>query len=91
VYKPTNRVCKVIATVRSLARFPAALNEAGARALELDLDASDEVVQQAAENAIRIYDHVDVLVNNAGSNLFGYGPVEEVRSVYSAGYWHVWA
>jgi NAD(P)-dependent dehydrogenase (short-subunit alcohol dehydrogenase family) len=76
-----NHARKVIATVRSLAKFPTVLEEAGAQPLVLDLDTSDELVQQAAEEALRIYGHVDVLVNNAGSNYFGYGPVEEVRSV----------
>ena len=72
---------QVIATVRSLAKFPAVLNEAGARPLVLDLDSSDDSVQRAAEEAIHIYGHVDVLVNNAGNNTTGYGPVEEVRYV----------
>lgn len=55
------------------------LKEAGARPLVLSLDSSDEVIQKAAEEAIQIYGHVDVLVNNAGTNNPGYGPVEEVR------------
>jgi NADP-dependent 3-hydroxy acid dehydrogenase YdfG len=71
----------VIATVRSLAKLPAVLKEAGVRPLALNLDESDDIVQQVAESAIQIYGHVDVLVNNAGSTLFGYGPIEEVRSV----------
>jgi NAD(P)-dependent dehydrogenase (short-subunit alcohol dehydrogenase family) len=58
------------------------LKEAGAQPLELDLDGPDEVVQRAAQDAIRVYDHIDVLVNNAGSNVFAYGPVEEVKYVF---------
>ena len=72
---------KVIATVRALSKFPQALREAGAKPLILDLDASDSLVQHAAEDAIQLYGQVDVLVNNAGTNLTGYGPVEETRCV----------
>lgn len=43
----------------------------------LDLTDSDENIQQAAESAIQVYGHVDVLVNNAGTNS-AIGPVEEV-------------
>lgn len=38
-------------------------------------------MRRAAEDAIQAYGYVDVLVNNAGSNLTGYGPVEEARYV----------
>ena len=68
---------QVIATVRSLEKFPAELKERGARPLVLDLDSSDEAIQTAAREAIQIFGHVDVLVNNAASNLHGYGPIEE--------------
>ena len=40
---------------------------------------SDEIVQKAAADALTTYGHVDVLVNNAGNTLAGYGPIEEVR------------
>ena len=54
-----------------MAKFPAILKEAGAHALVLDLDASDETVKATAEQAIAIFGHVDVLVNNAGSGAPG--------------------
>ena len=43
------------------------LREAGAKPLVLDLDSPDDVVRQAAQDAIQVYGHVDVLVNNAGT------------------------
>lgn len=67
----------MISSVRALSKFPQALADAGAKPLILDLDAPDPLVQRAAEDAMQIYGHVDVLVNNAGTNLTGYGPVEE--------------
>ena len=68
----------MIATVRSLEKFPTSLRDGGARPLILDLNASDESLKQAAENAIQIYGRVDVLVNNAGTSS-AMGPVEEIR------------
>ena len=67
----------MIATVRSLEKFPAPLRELGAHPLVLDLTHSDEVVQQAAEEAIKVYGHVDVLVNSAGFAFIG--GVEDTR------------
>lgn len=69
---------KVIATVRSPAKFPQELRAAGAQQLILDLDGTDEHIRKAAQQAIAIYGHVDVLVNNAGTNINGYGPIEEL-------------
>jgi NAD(P)-dependent dehydrogenase (short-subunit alcohol dehydrogenase family) len=37
----------------------------------------DDVIQQAANHAIQIFNKVDVLVNNAGTGT-GIGPVEEI-------------
>lgn len=68
---------KVIATVRSAKKFPDQLKEAGAYMLVLDLYDSDDKLRKAAEAALQVYGHVDVLVNNAGTNYVGYGPVEE--------------
>ena len=70
---------QVIATVRSPAKFPDELRTAGARQLILNLDNSDEHIQQAAEQAFTFFGHVDILVNNAGTNVNGYGPIEELR------------
>ena len=74
----------MIATVRTLSKLPATLKEAGAHPLVLNLDDSDESVQKAAADAITAYGHVDILINNAGNNLTGYGPVEEVRYAHIA-------
>lgn len=77
---------QVVATVRSLAKFPRALRDVGAQPLVLDLEASDEEIREVAQDALQIYGHVDVLVNNAGTNAFGYGPVEEIRYALPPGY-----
>jgi NADP-dependent 3-hydroxy acid dehydrogenase YdfG len=63
--------------VRSLSKFPQELEKAGARPLVIDFTSPDVDIIQAASSAIEIYGHVDVLVNNAGSNS-GVGPVEEI-------------
>ena len=70
---------QVVATVRSLSKFPKELEEHGAKPLVLDLCAADEDIQHAAQDAIAIYGHVDVLVNNAGTIETALGPVEELR------------
>ena len=72
---------QVIATSRSLARLPKELEEHGAKSLLLDLCAPDEDIRQAAETAIAVYGHVDVLVNNAGTAETASVPVEELRCV----------
>lgn len=74
---------QVIATVRSLSKFPDTLR--GAEPLILDLNASDTEIRKAGEAALKIYGHVDVLVNNAGYGVVA--PVEELRytSCYSCG------
>ncbi|KAI0687093.1 NAD-P-binding protein [Cytidiella melzeri] len=69
---------QVIATVRSLHKFPQVLEDAGAKPLVLDFTSSDAEIIQAGSSAIEIHGHVDVLVNNAGSNS-GVGPVEEIE------------
>ncbi|KAI0687096.1 NAD-P-binding protein [Cytidiella melzeri] len=69
---------KVIATVRSLPKFPVSLRDGGAQPLILDLNDSDEGIKAAAIRAIQIYGRVDVLINNAGTNS-AVGPVEEVQ------------
>ncbi|KAI0338418.1 NAD-P-binding protein [Trametopsis cervina] len=67
----------VIATVRSIDKFPASLRDGGALPVILDLESSDQEIKQAAQEAIGIFGRVDVLVNNAGT-CFTVGPVEEV-------------
>ncbi|KAI0821041.1 NAD-P-binding protein [Irpex lacteus] len=69
---------KVIATVRSLDKFPVALKEAGAHPLVLDLNDTDANIRAAAEAAIKVYGRVDVLVNNAGSTN-AVAPLEELE------------
>ncbi|KAI0090612.1 NAD-P-binding protein [Irpex rosettiformis] len=68
---------KVIATVRSLEKFPSVLEEGGAKPLIVDFNNSDDEVICAAKTAIEFYGRVDVLVNNVGGNS-GVGPVEEI-------------
>ncbi|GBE84245.1 Uncharacterized oxidoreductase [Sparassis crispa] len=65
---------KVIATVRSMAKFTDSLK--GAEPLILDLNAPDAEIRQAGEAALKVYGHVDVLVNNAAFGVVG--PVEEL-------------
>lgn len=69
---------QVIATVRSLDKFPAALKEAGAHPLVLDLNDTDANIRAAAETAIKVHGRVDVLVNNAGSTN-AVAPLEELK------------
>lgn len=40
---------------------------------------SDDILKKVAEDAIQVYGHVDVLVNNAGVSTIGLGPLEEQR------------
>ncbi|PCH37048.1 NAD(P)-binding protein [Wolfiporia cocos MD-104 SS10] len=67
---------KVIATVRSLSKFPASLKDAGAQPVVLHLNAPDAEIRKAGEEALRVYGHIDVLVNNAGYGVIS--PVEEL-------------
>ncbi|KAL6300318.1 hypothetical protein BKA93DRAFT_829146 [Sparassis latifolia] len=66
---------KVIATVRSMAKFTDGLK--GAEPLILDLSGPDYEIRKAGEAALKIYGHVDVVVNNAGFGVIA--PVEELE------------
>lgn len=63
---------KVIATTR--ARFInrlQPLKDQGAATLELDVTAPFEVLQDVAKSAVKIYGHLDIVVNNAGYRELG--------------------
>ncbi|KZT02818.1 NAD(P)-binding protein [Laetiporus sulphureus 93-53] len=72
----------VVATVRSLSKLPDTLRDAGAKALVLDLNACDADIRRAGEEALKVYGHIDVLVNNAAYGVVA--PVEELKQVYHA-------
>ena len=67
--------------MRTLDRFPEELKKAGAAPILLDFCSSDDEIVAAAEDALNVYGHVDVLMNNAGGSVTGVGPVEELRYV----------
>ncbi|KII93156.1 hypothetical protein PLICRDRAFT_130690 [Plicaturopsis crispa FD-325 SS-3] len=56
---------RVIATARKIEALDE-LKSKGASTLHLDVTAPEEELQAFAERAIRVYGHVDVLINNAG-------------------------
>lgn len=55
---------KVIAAARNISRIPTSLKEAAH--LRIDLDSSDAELKEAAQEALKAYGKIDVLVNNAG-------------------------
>lgn len=61
---------KVIATARNLERI-SHMKDIGAATLQLDVTASQEVLNRKAEEAISIYGNIDIVVNNAGYTQFG--------------------
>ncbi|KAH9945541.1 NAD-P-binding protein [Amylocystis lapponica] len=66
---------KVIATVRTLSKFPKNELE-GATPLAVDFGSSDSEIRKVGEEALKIHGHIDVVVNNAGYGIVG--PVEEL-------------
>jgi NADP-dependent 3-hydroxy acid dehydrogenase YdfG len=61
---------KVIATARNSSRL-SKLQEIGASVIDLDVTWAPEKIQAAIDAAIKIYGHVDILINNAGYVLAG--------------------
>lgn len=70
---------KVIATGRKASERLAHLKDTGAKILDLDVSSSQEVLNAKVEEAVKLYDGIDVLVNNAG--YVEAGLAEEVRWV----------
>ena len=67
----------VIATARKLSDLSYVEDLEGAKALQLDVTASEDIVREKAESALNLFGRVDVLVNNAGYVMSGVW--EEVR------------
>lgn len=68
---------KVIATGRKASERLAHLDGTGAKILDLDVTASQEVLNAKVEEAVGFFNGIDVLVNNAG--YVEAGLAEEVR------------
>lgn len=75
VHEILSRGDKVIATGRNAATKLAHLSSTGAAILDLDVTAPQATIDAKIEEAIGIYGHIDVLVNNAGYVQLGF--VEE--------------
>ena len=69
---------KAIATARNVADVQD-LVDRGAHALELDITASEQILKQKLDEAIRVFSQVDVLVHNAGA--FQMGCWEDLTSL----------
>lgn len=57
---------RVVATGRNASSRLHHLKDTGAAILDLDVSANAEVIEKTVKEALRIYDGIDVLVNNAG-------------------------
>jgi NAD(P)-dependent dehydrogenase (short-subunit alcohol dehydrogenase family) len=67
----------VIATARNLSKFPQSLHEdPNAHLIELEVTGSAQVITKVVDDLVARFDHIDVLVNNAGYGLMG--AVEEL-------------
>ncbi|KAK7219713.1 hypothetical protein V2G26_007716 [Clonostachys chloroleuca] len=68
----------VIATARSVAKFPKALQTSSAVLVQIEMTASEAEISSIIDNTVEKHGRIDVLVNNAG---FGHmGAVEEISS-----------
>ena len=65
--------------MRDPPKFPESLKAAGAHPLYLDMSSPDDTIRKVAADAIAVYGHVDVLVNNAATLAMGFGPLEEIE------------
>lgn len=61
---------RIIATARNIAKI-SALADLGAHVLELDVTSDQEHLNGIMKKALAVYDHIDVLVNNAGYTELG--------------------
>ena len=70
VQQITARGDKVIATGRSASKL-SHLKFTGAALLELDVTWSEKKLQETMDEAIKIFGHIDILINNAGYVITG--------------------
>ncbi|TIA91138.1 hypothetical protein E3P99_01204 [Wallemia hederae] len=66
-----NRGHKVIATARSLHKISDLAGHSNVRTQELDLTSAPDVLEKKVAEAITLFGHIDVLVNNAGYSQTG--------------------